>query len=444
MPYSSINELPSGVKDALPTAAERIFMAAFNAAYEEHGEESAMKIAWAAVKSAGYSKNQEGNWVKMDEAENAFRYDSTSFSAKPVKTPQGFLKVSANVSRTGVFKYYNFDGSVRRELRLPEEVFNERALSTLSSAPITFGHPSEKGANVLVNSKNSKKYSVGMLGEQIHTDDKFIAASLIITDADVIDAVEKGHRREVSLGYTCDLEMSSGSWNGESYDAIQRNIVYNHAAIVSKGRAGSEVAIRMDSGAMTEYPETTYPETTEVKKMDTQQIKVDGIDFDLPKSAAQAIEMSFSKKDAEIAALKADFENTKGQLDAAKQELSLAQKARADAEDPANLQKAIAARVDLVAKAQKILGSEDLTQLSDRQIKEKAISHKNPEMKFDALSDDYVNGRFDMVVESHVATQESMNNAKIAVNSAVKSDSKLTPESVRSAHLQFLNKKGAN
>ena len=442
MPYSSISELPASIKDSLPAAAEKVFMSAFNAAYEQYGEERAFKIAWTAVKNAGYNKNSEGNWVKMDDNGYINRYDSTIFSSKPVKTPQGFLKVSANVSRTGVFKYYNYDGSVRRELRLPEEVFNEKALSTLSSAPITYGHPSEDGSNVLVSPKNAKKFSVGMLGEQIHTDDKFIAASLIITDAEVIDAVEKGHRREVSLGYTCDLEMSSGSWNGESYDAIQRNIVYNHAAIVSKGRAGSEVSIRMDSNdAMTEYPETIYPETNEVKKMDNQLIRVDGVEFDVPATAAQAIDAAFAKRDVDFAALKADFENTKGQLDAVKEELAKAQKARADAEDPAVLQAAIADRVALLAKAQTIVGSsEDLSNLSDRQIKEKAISLSNPDMKFDALSDDYVNGRFDMVVESHVATQESLTNAKVAANAAAKSEVKTD---ITSAHLKFLNKKGA-
>lgn len=371
------------------------------------------------------------------------RYDSTTFTAKPTKTPQGFLKVTANVSRTGVFKYYNADGSLRRELRLPEEVFNERALSTLQSAPITYGHPIEDGFNVLIDTKNAKKFSVGMLGEQIHTDEKFIAASLIITDSDVIDAVEQGHRREVSLGYSCDLETASGEWNGESYDAIQRNIVYNHAAIVSKGRAGSEVSIRMDANdAMTEYPETTYPDTKEVTIMDTTQIRVDGADFDLPTETAQAIETSFARRDADLAAITAELENTKGQLDAAKEELAKAQQARADAEDPEVLRSAIAARVALVAKAQKVLGSEDLSSLSDRQIKEMTISQSNPDMKFDSVSDDYINGRFDMVLESHTANQESLNNTKAAVEAAVKSDVK-TGSNVRSAHLSFLNKKGA-
>jgi len=388
------------------------------------------------------TKVNEAQVEVINEQDKVHRYDATAFTAKPTRTTQGFLKVSANVSRTGIFKYYNADGSVRRELRLPEEVFNNQALSTLSSAPITYGHPVEDGKHVLVNAKNAKKFTVGMLSEQIHTDDKFIAANLLITDSDVIDAVEQGHRREVSLGYSCDLEERAGEWNGEAYDAIQRNIVYNHAAIVARGRAGSEVSIRMDAkDAMTEYPETIY--NNEETKMDNKTIKVDGADFEVSASAAQAIEAAFAKHTGEMTALKAELDNTKGQLDATKEELALVQKARADAEDPAVLQAAIEARVSLLSKAKAIVGEgEDLSKLSDRQIKEKAIALHNPEMKFDGLSDDYVNGRFDTVVENHSKTQESLNVAKAAVINAA-SQSQVSSDTLRSAHLQFLNKKGA-
>lgn len=37
-------------------------MAAFNSAYKDNNEESAFKIAWAAVKKS-YHKDAEGNWV---------------------------------------------------------------------------------------------------------------------------------------------------------------------------------------------------------------------------------------------------------------------------------------------------------------------------------------------------------------------------------------------
>jgi phage I-like protein/cation transport regulator ChaB len=66
MPYASDAELPPAVK-ALPKHAQDIFRAAFNAAYQEHGEEAAFKIAWAAVKRK-YEKNADGAWVKERDA----------------------------------------------------------------------------------------------------------------------------------------------------------------------------------------------------------------------------------------------------------------------------------------------------------------------------------------------------------------------------------------
>lgn len=75
MPYTSINELPDSVKDNLPTHAQEIYKEAFNNAYQEYAEpserrgdadreETAHRVAWSAVKKAGYQKGDEGKWHK--------------------------------------------------------------------------------------------------------------------------------------------------------------------------------------------------------------------------------------------------------------------------------------------------------------------------------------------------------------------------------------------
>jgi len=63
MPFKNISELPKGVQ-GLPSHAKRIWMKAFNSAYEQYGknEERAAKVAWAAVKKV-YKKEGE-SWVK--------------------------------------------------------------------------------------------------------------------------------------------------------------------------------------------------------------------------------------------------------------------------------------------------------------------------------------------------------------------------------------------
>lgn len=69
LPYQSASDLPEAVRDALPPEAHSIWMAAFNHAYEEGtGESEAAAAAWAAVKKAGYTKDEEtGKWVKASE-----------------------------------------------------------------------------------------------------------------------------------------------------------------------------------------------------------------------------------------------------------------------------------------------------------------------------------------------------------------------------------------
>ena len=64
-PYSKNSDLPSSVKDALPDHAQTIFRSAWMSAYKDgKSEEVCFKIAWAAVKNAGYKKNKDGKWTK--------------------------------------------------------------------------------------------------------------------------------------------------------------------------------------------------------------------------------------------------------------------------------------------------------------------------------------------------------------------------------------------
>ena len=59
------------------------------------------------------------------------------------KTPQGFLKAPAHLTRAGVFVYHNPDGTERREWRPTSEIMRADSLATLISAPVTDGHPPE-------------------------------------------------------------------------------------------------------------------------------------------------------------------------------------------------------------------------------------------------------------------------------------------------------------
>lgn len=66
MPYEKLSDLPDGVREHLPKHAQEIYRAAFNSAWEQydHVEETAHKVAWAAVKNE-YEKDEDtGRWKK--------------------------------------------------------------------------------------------------------------------------------------------------------------------------------------------------------------------------------------------------------------------------------------------------------------------------------------------------------------------------------------------
>ena len=75
MPYDSTSELPEDVRDALPKHAQEIFKEAFNSAWDRYAdpeerrdnqsrEQTAIQIAWSAVKKSYEKKN--GNWQKKE------------------------------------------------------------------------------------------------------------------------------------------------------------------------------------------------------------------------------------------------------------------------------------------------------------------------------------------------------------------------------------------
>lgn len=75
MPYDDLSDLPTSVKGHLPKHAQEIFLKAFNNAWQEYKdadkrwdatsrEETAYRVAWAAVKKV-YAKDEEtGKWKR--------------------------------------------------------------------------------------------------------------------------------------------------------------------------------------------------------------------------------------------------------------------------------------------------------------------------------------------------------------------------------------------
>ena len=164
------------------------------------------------------------------------RFDSIPLS-DTYFTPEGYLIDNPILTRVGIFEYHNPDGTIRRELRLPEEVFAAESLASYKGKPVILTH--EAG---LVDVDNVQQEHIGtILSEGIQDGDN-VRAQIVIHDAESLDY----GLRELSLGYTQTPDETPGVWNGQPYDAIQRNIQINHLALVEKARAREQARLNID------------------------------------------------------------------------------------------------------------------------------------------------------------------------------------------------------
>lgn len=169
------------------------------------------------------------------------RFDQGSLR-KPERTPQGFLKVDALVARCGVLEYRNPDGTIRRELRLPEDVFRADSLAAFEGISVTDGHPT-----VLVSADNVRTLEAGTVTGSARRDGDWVVAPIVVKDPKLIAKIESG-KTGVSVGYTIREDNTPGVHLVYGpYDLIQRKIGPNHiAGAVPVPRAGDAARIRMD------------------------------------------------------------------------------------------------------------------------------------------------------------------------------------------------------
>ena len=325
-----------------------------------------------------------------------FRTDA--IQPRMTRTPEGYLRGDAVASRIGVFEYTNPDGSTRRELRHPDEVLSVDSLDTLKQIPVTLTHPP-----VMVNSDNARQYQVGQTGDSYRVDDgKHIVVGFTITDANAVNAVETGQAKQLSLGYSLDLVEEAGEYEGESYTHKQTNIRYNHLAIVDVARAGASATINLD-GAIefdtTEEVHSLNATNTPAPRLET--VRIDGFERHASPEVVKHIEdLTTANTDAKKTAedMKKQMDELKGKLDAMKEEYD-ALKAGEGNKDSL-ISEAVTARLALIGKARKLTANVDgMEAMSNRDIMVKAITAKASTFNADGLSDEYVQGRFDTLLD---------------------------------------------
>lgn len=302
------------------------------------------------------------------------------------KTPSGGLRIPAALTRTGVLTYKFADGTVRKELRSPVEVFKADSLKSLRDAPVTDLHPPE-----MVTPDNHGRYSRGHVSDLAQHKDGHVNAVLAVQDRELIQKIDRKDRQEVSCGYRCDLQFTPGEFNGEKYDAIQTNIKYNHVALGPSnwGRAGSTVALRLDScDAFSEPIEQGQELRTQV---DMKTIRLDDKDFEFGSEA------HIAHIDAKCAAAVSRADGAQGRVDGLQTKLTKAEADLVVANDPKRIDALVAARVTLETDARKVLGPDvKFDGKTQREIMLAVL--KLDEAAVQGRSDDYLLGRFETAV----------------------------------------------
>ena len=336
------------------------------------------------------------------------RYDIGHLSP-PTRMDNGYLRADARITSTGVFIYKNPDGSPRRELRIPDEVFHQDALASFELVPFTNEHPTEP-----LDSKNTARHASGTVFNVRRDGDDFVAATIQITDAAVIDAADTG-KRQLSCGYDCDLEITPGITkdipgvpDGLRFDAIQRNIRGNHVALVAMGKAGLAASLRLDHGEL----------VTELPK-EQNKMRIDGIEYEVSTQAEQAVDKSLADKDKETLRESARADSAEEEVDREKlradeAETKLAEETkRADEATKAEtIGAAVKTRVKLEQDAVSILGERKdgetpLADLDDEAIKREVVLKASPNADPDKLKGEALNARFDPAVETFKTDEQT-------------------------------------
>ncbi len=330
------------------------------------------------------------------------------------RTPQGGLRVDANLTRTGIFIYKDAQGRDVREYRSPEEVFKADSLETFKLATVVVGHPA------MVEPGNYQRHNVGVVAEDVRADGKFMRASLLIQDRKTIDEIERKDDPlcEISCGYEVDLVHTPGvTPEGEHYDALQTNIRGNHVGLgrAGWGRAGGEVRLRLDGNGDVVMPELA-PVAPDVPILD-------GMTLEEMKARAD-------KAEADLKTATARADKLEGERDAEKTRADAADKARTDA--AVDVPALVAARSTLETSARKVLGSDAVLTvkgdgikttdrpMTDNEIVIAVIAKDDPAFKVDGRSVDYLSARFDNIVERSTKSDAAHHAVGAAITDAAK------------------------
>jgi hypothetical protein len=346
----------------------------------------------------------------------SLRFDRAQFNSSNVEElSDGRLRVRATFSRVGPLNYMRSDGTLQVEHVTAEELFKPDSLETAGLAAVTLNHPPDG----MVTPKTWKKYNVGASGSEVlaNRQDGLVSVVFVVGDEEAIAAVKTGKATEVSAGYSTLVEHRA---DGKFY---QTNRVYNHLALVERGRAGPSVRLHLDAAddwAVMADDETPH---NDAKGGCDCMGKYKG--FEMDEGGIEA----FKKMETDISSMKEEMKGLKskkdslesdrialleGQIAAYQSKVDSLESDLGTRLDAAAVSAEATARLDAYTECQQFLPEAVKfdAEMSPMDWRKAAIAHVNPSLELEGRSDDFVTGMFSTLVALGSTVQAKTDAAK--------------------------------
>lgn len=180
---------------------------------------------------------------------NGFVGDAMAFDKGSVRTidQDGRMHVAlTHISKANVCPYNGNEIPDYEKLGLdPEKVYQlyrdpdelKKAAASANNIPLLDEH-------IPVSTDDHRPDSVvGSTGSDAVFNDPYLDQSLVVWTKDAIRGIENRRQQEISCAYYYTADMTPGTFQGQDYDGVMRNIRFNHVALVEKGRAGPDVMV---------------------------------------------------------------------------------------------------------------------------------------------------------------------------------------------------------
>lgn len=343
----------------------------------------------------------------------AIRFDTLRVDASKIrKDARGFTRVDAIIAKPGVYEYTEPNGRKVREYLPPDEVARADSLASVQDAPVTNRHPKN-----MVDASTWGSVSIGHASGPATATPEGALASLVVARGDAQAEIGKS-LIEVSRGVQVRIDETPGvTPEGERYDRVQRDIVYNHIALgpTGWGRQGAGVSLRLDSNGDEQFSaeqpmKYTDPKTKIVHEFKTDsdlQAFLDARADGKPPFPPKKGEADEGDEDAEKKAAKKEAKDSKDRADALQAQL-----------DTRIAAERASARAALETDARKVLGAEakfdgvDATgapvPLTDRAVRELVIKRLDSAADLAGKTDVYVESYYDHTIRT--ASKPSRND----------------------------------